>query len=130
MPPGEITPPILDNVDSALSSAVSFTFSLVRLGRFPDTLHLVPEPAEPFVELTMALTRHFPKYLPYGGRYSSIFPHLTIAQAGESDLLYVEEKIAAILPGLGGIRARCEQLVLIENSSGLWKLMHTFPLVR
>ena len=36
-------------------------------------------------------------------------------------------RLAATLPG-AGIQATCAEVVLIENSSGLWKPMHSFRL--
>jgi hypothetical protein len=32
------------------------------------------------------------------------------------------------LPASGGVAARCEELVLIESSSGRWEPMRVFPL--
>ena len=72
--------------DGDLSSAIDtfqrfqpFEFGLEQVGRFPESLHLVPEPDEPFISLTEAIVREFPEYPPYGGKFTEIVPHLTVA---------------------------------------------------
>lgn len=60
MPPEDITPDILDQAQAALSAVPSFGFSLANMGRFPTTAYLSPTPAEPFIALTVALTKCFP----------------------------------------------------------------------
>ena len=57
----------------------SFEFRLEQVGRFPESLYLVPEPDEPFISLTEAIVREFPEYPPYGGKFTEIIPHLTVA---------------------------------------------------
>ena len=128
MSPGQITQAVLDKIRLTVSSAVSFTFCLANFGRFPSALYLAAEPAEPFVALTERLVRQFPEYLPYGGRYKSIVPHLTIAQASEAEHSLAEAQLAATLPSRMGIRTSCNEVVLIENSSGRWEHMHAFRL--
>ena len=128
MSPERITEGVLGKVREALSPAVSFSFLLARLERFPGVLYLAPEPAGPFIALTQALTSQFPQYPPYAGQYDSIVPHLTVAQAGESEQRLAEATLVASLPPGTSIRAACREVVLIENSSGRWEHMHTFLL--
>lgn len=127
--PGKITEAVLGEIRGALSLASAFTYALTRIDRFPGALYLAPEPAAPFVALTQRLVDRFPGYLPYGGQHGSIVPHLTVAQAGEAEHALAEAQLAATLPGTG-IQATCSEVVLIENSSGLWKPMHSFRLAR
>jgi hypothetical protein len=82
-----------------------------------------------FIALTEKLLHQFPDHLPYGGQYDSIVPHLTVAQAGESEHSLAEAHLATTLPPRTGIKAVCNEVVLIENSSGRWERMHSFPLV-
>jgi 2'-5' RNA ligase len=128
MSPEQITEAVLGNVRLALSSAATFTFCLVKFGRFPGALYLAPQPTEPFIGLTERLVRQFPDHLPYGGQYDCIVPHLTVAQAGEAEHSLAEAHLATSLPPRTGIQASCNEVVLIENSSGRWKHMHSFPL--
>lgn len=127
MPPEEITQEVLGNIRRALCSVSPFSFALARVARFPGALYVAPEPAAPFVALTRRLVDQFPGYLPYGGRHAGIVPHLTVAQAAEAEHDVAEAHLSARLPG-AGIPATCSEVVLIENSSGLWKPMHSFPL--
>lgn len=124
--PEQITETVLSKVRLALSRATTFAFRLTKIGRFPEATYLAPEPSKPFVALTERLVDQFPKYLPYGGQYKSIVPHLTVAQ-GEFERDVIEAQLVSTLPP-GGIGGSCKEIVLIENSSGLWKHMHSFPL--
>src|SRR5436853_3070509 len=49
-------------VGRALTRFASFEVAFHRAARFPDTLYLVPDPAEPFVAVTRALADAFPEY--------------------------------------------------------------------
>jgi 2'-5' RNA ligase len=126
MSPEEITETVLNKARLAFSPACVFTFRLTAIGRFSGATYLRPEPSEPFIALTKGLVHQFPKHLPYGGEYDAIVPHLTVAQ-GEYDRDLIETRLASTLPG-AGIEASCKEVVLIENSSGLWRHMHSFRL--
>jgi 2'-5' RNA ligase len=127
VPPERITGTVLRKVRRALSAVSGFEFRLLRVGRFPTALYLAPEPARPFIGLTETVVREFPEYLPYGGQYDSIIPHLTVAQAGTAEHDAAEAELAAALPGVG-IEAHCREVVLLENSSGRWERMQSFQL--
>ena len=73
--------------------------------------------------------RAFPEYLPYGGLYDSIVPHLTVAQSSDAEHDVAEAELVAALPRVG-IEASCRAVVLIENSSGRWERMRSFRLAR
>jgi 2'-5' RNA ligase len=130
IPPERITDIVVRKVRNVLSAFATFEFRLVGIARFPIALYLVPEPAQPFIDLTEAVMRAFPEYPPYGGQYDSIVPHLTVAQAGTAEHDVAEAELAAALPPRVGIEASCNEAVLIENSSGRWKRMHSFRLAR
>ncbi|MDX6480226.1 MAG: hypothetical protein QOG85_736 [Gaiellaceae bacterium] len=93
----------------ALAGCESFEVTFPRLGRFPNTLWLAPEPADPFVAMTDALIECFPGHPPYGGAFDGVTPHLTVAQGDELD--GVESEIAALLP----LRSRATSVVLFEQ---------------
>ena len=130
IPPERITDTVLRKVRGVLSSFAPFDFRLVRIARFPTVLYLAPEPAQPFIGLTEGVMRAFPEYPPYGGQYDSIVPHLTVAQAGAAEHDVAEGELIAALPIPAGIAACCNEVVLIENSSGRWERMHSFRLAR
>ena len=99
-----------------------FDVTFSRLDRFPGVLWLAPEPAEPFVALTEAVVGRFPDWLPYGGVYSSIIPHLTVAQAQL-------DETATLLEPLLPLASRAESVVLYESADGRhWREHTTFDL--
>lgn len=126
LPPGQIVEEVLIRVRRAFSRATEFSFRLRSVRRFPTATYLAPEPGKPFVQLTENLVSEFPAHLPYGGQYDGIVPHLTVAQ-GEHPRDLVETQLHETLPPRG-IEASCKEVVLIENSSGIWKPMHFFGL--
>jgi hypothetical protein len=86
----------IDGLVLDILSHVSLVFSrssflLRRSISFPgETLYLVPEPEDPFRELTLTIWRCSPETPPYRGRYSTVIPHLTVADhMGEQRLAEV-----------------------------------------
>jgi 2'-5' RNA ligase len=63
-----------------------FEVRFAEVGRFPGAVYLRPEPAAPFARLTASITARFPDYLPYGGAYPEVVPHLTLAESAETPL--------------------------------------------
>ena len=127
MAPSAIDDAVLEQVREALSAFHAFTFRLRRIERFPGVLYLAPDPAEPMKAMTRALAARFPSCPPYGGLYPDVVPHLTVAQAGATDLDAAERELRARLPA-EGLVARCTEVAMMENSSGLWRPMRSFPL--
>jgi 2'-5' RNA ligase len=126
LPPEQVGEEVLVKVRRALARGSEFSFRLSSVRQFPTATYLAPEPSKPFVQLTENLVSEFPTYLPYGGQYDGIVPHLTVAQ-GEHPRDLVETELRKTLPPRG-IEASCKEVVLIENSSGIWKPMHFFGL--
>lgn len=105
-----------------------FEFRLEQVGRFPESLYLVPEPDEPFILLTEAIAREFPEYPPYGGKFTEIVPHLTVADRSTEFSDIAETELSEIMKELGPIHAVCNVVELYENSSGHWRWAQSFPL--
>ena len=105
-----------------------FEFRLERVGRFPESLYLVPEPDEPFISLTEAIMREFPEYPPYGGKFTEIIPHLTVANRSAELSAIAEAEVLGIIKDLGPIHAVCDVVELYENSTGYWRWAQSFPL--
>jgi 2'-5' RNA ligase len=100
-----------------------FETAFAHLDRFPGVLWLAPEPAEPFVAMTEAVVARFPQFPPYGGRFSSIIPHLTVAQASL-------DETAALVEPLLPLRSYVDSVVLYESrDSRHWREVHVFDLV-
>ena len=124
-------------IDSTVRRRLSILFKrfspfrcvLTRVERFPATVYLAPAFAEPFTDLTTAVAREFPEYPPYGGAYSSVVPHLTVADGDTVAAESVERELRADIERNGPVATHCSSVKLLENSSGLWKEMHEFTLV-
>ncbi|RYH15022.1 MAG: 2'-5' RNA ligase family protein [Alcaligenaceae bacterium] len=128
LPPELINSAILEKVQAAISCETAFPFHLATVGRFPGVVYLNPEPSDPFVSLTRAITQAFPDYPPYRGQHAGTVPHLTAAQTGEPEQGAVAAELHRLLENLGSIVSSCNELVLIENSTGRWEQMHVFCL--
>jgi 2'-5' RNA ligase len=99
-----------------------FDVVFTRVDRFPGVLWLAPEPAEPFVAMTEAVTHRFPEWQPYDGVYKSVVPHLTVAQEALDDAAV---QIEPLLP----LASRVESVVLYESADGRhWREHTTFDL--
>lgn len=128
MPPERITPTVLRMAQLVLNRASAFAFSLAKVGRFPATAYLAPEPAEPFVGLTKALFQAFPEFPPFRGEHSSIVPHLTVATGNAAEAELAAAEVAALVQSHGAVKSTCRSIALLENSSGFWRQMHVFSL--
>ncbi len=128
MDPALITAQVLARARQALDGTRAFSFVLGKVGRFPTTAYLAPEPAAPFVSMTLALVEAFPDFRPYGGEHQGVVPHLTVAHGNASDAEAAAGELQARLRASGAIRAECTQIALIENSTGHWKDLHVFRL--
>ena len=106
----------------------SFGFRLEQVDRFPESLYLVPEPDEPLISLTEAIVREFPEYPPYGGKFTEIVPHLTVANRSAEFSSIAEAELLEIMKDLGPIHGVCNVVELYENSTGHWRREHSFPL--
>jgi hypothetical protein len=104
-------------VEATMAGMGEVDYSLVSTAYFrgmPSTLYLVPEPPDPFVTMTKALADEFPQYPPYGGMFSEIIPHVTVAQHDDPDLLgEIEQDVKRSLP----IQARASAVALFEHAA-------------
>jgi 2'-5' RNA ligase len=131
MPVDLLTGDILGTVRTAVASIVEFRFTLEGIGRFPRTTYLAPEPPEPFLALTAALTHAFPNYPPYEGRFPTTIPHLTVADQNEDFAETAAAELTEARSRLGGVQAMCREVTLLENSQGgHWRQYDSFGLMR
>jgi hypothetical protein len=118
------SPDDVDAIGAVLGAVPAFDVEFAALRRFSGTLWLAPEPAQPFVRLTEALVERFPEWLPYGGEFAEIVPHLTVAQGDAATLDMAEHDVGARLP----LRARVREAVLFgEVEHGRWTPQAAFP---
>jgi 2'-5' RNA ligase len=115
--PGDIV-----EIAKVLEPFDQFEVTFTRLDRFPGVLWLAPEPSEPFVVMTEAMASRFPDHRPYGGTYSQVIPHLTVAVS-------LLDETAALVEPLLPLASRVESVVLYESANGThWHERATFDL--
>src|SRR5208282_2193512 len=91
-PPDEIDAVVLNTLRRFFFRFPAFKFSLRTTNQFAgETLYLSPEPEDPFRELTLGIWGCYPETPPYRWRYSTVIPHLTVADrlVGEQELAEV-----------------------------------------
>jgi len=128
MPPGDVDSAVLAKLAALAGAVRCFDYRLTETARFPVSLYLAPQPGDSFAALTAAVFRDFPDYPPFAGKFSTVVPHVTVAHADEAQLCEIEVELRIALASGTPLRARCCEMVLIENTSGRWEQMHCFPL--
>jgi 2'-5' RNA ligase len=128
MDPRRVDQAVLDQCAHVIAAHRSSSFQLRAVGRFPGMVYLEPNPAAPFVELTLHLVRVFPKFPAYRGEFSTVIPHLTVARGSSAEIEQADMTLTARLKAEGPVKAVCSAVTLIENSSGRWRPMQSFPL--
>jgi 2'-5' RNA ligase superfamily protein len=92
-------------------------------------LYFAPQPDEPFRRLILAVWDCFPETPPYGGRYSSVVPHLTLARlASEQQADQVAAEITQASRGQLPICATASEIALMDTLSGSWQVRTTILL--
>jgi 2'-5' RNA ligase len=116
-------PPDIEAAAATLEAFGPFDVAFARFDRFPGTLWLAPEPAEPCVRMTEALIGAFPEHQPCDRDFDEITPHLTVAQG--DDLGQTETALGPRLP----LRSRASSVVVFEQvASDRWRENAEFPL--
>ncbi|MFJ7065962.1 2'-5' RNA ligase family protein [Streptomyces sp. NPDC101115] len=108
-----------------LGSHQSFDLRFERCGRLPHVLHLVPEPDTHVRRLTEVIADRWPEAPPYGGRFTEIVPHLTIAQGQEGPVL---EEIEADIAGSLPLTSHVSSVELIAYDGTKWQERASFAL--
>jgi 2'-5' RNA ligase len=104
--------------------ALPFSFTAVR--RFPAAAYLHPDKPETFAKITRMLVKLWPECKPYGGAFSEVIPHLTVADHVDIETLAaVEDYLCPHLP----IECVAREIQLLtSDDSGMWSMKHSFPL--
>jgi 2'-5' RNA ligase len=127
MEPGQVDAEVLAELRAIAGAVPRFAYRLRETRRFPTSLYLAPEPGDGFSALTQGVYARFPEFPPFAGKFDSVVPHVTVAHGDEPLLCEIEVELRIALPG-SGVPARCEEMVLIENRTGVWQPMQTFSL--
>jgi 2'-5' RNA ligase len=128
MAPHLVDAAVLASLQRVAASVPCFHYRMARTERFPVALYLAPDPGDSFSALIDGVFRAFPDYPPFEGKFDTVVPHITVAHGDEPLLCEIEVELRIALPAGGGVAAHCNELVLIENSSGRWEPMQTFAL--
>jgi 2'-5' RNA ligase len=123
-PPNEISEEVIRKLTRCFAGFRPFDFSLVATRCFPGgVLYLVPEPEEPFRWLTSAIWGCFPGTPPYGGRYSDIVPHLTVAELFVArELERITTEFARTADDKLPVRASATEIALMDTQAGSWQV--------
>ncbi len=124
-PPDQLASHVED-LQRLCAESAAFAFSLTEVRRFPATAYLQPDPAAPFVALIERIMRRWPAFPPYGGRFATPVPHLTVADDVGPDVLDgVVRELAGQLP----IACRATEVSLIcSDDEGAWACKRVFAL--
>jgi 2'-5' RNA ligase len=116
---------------SLFSRHPCFRFSLGELQRFPTALYLAPHPETPLKALTRAVADRYPETLPYGGNFSDIVPHLTIAHVTDAHRRdEIRDEFQRAAEGKLPIHGSAEQVWLMAKHAGRWRPQRAFALAR
>jgi 2'-5' RNA ligase len=120
----------VDEVEQPLAGlvAAAHAFDLVfrRTARFPEVLYLDPEPTEPFLALTAAISAEWPEHPPYEGAFDTVIPHLTVAESRDQGLL---DRIAVAVEAHLPVETRVRDASLfVEDDDRRWRELSRLPL--
>jgi 2'-5' RNA ligase len=127
IPPDEVDRAVCDAITAVLAGFAPFDFTLTEVRQFADgVIYIAPEPAQAFVSITEALAARWPDHPPYGGAFTDIVPHLSVAKAqGES----AADELEAALNGGLPLDARADAVWLMEGQrDDRWAIRAVFPL--
>jgi 2'-5' RNA ligase len=114
---------------SLFSRHPRFRFSLGEMQRFPTALYLAPHPGTPFKTLTRAVADRYPETPPYGGTFSEIVPHLTIAHVNDAHRLdEISDEFHRAAGGKLPIQGYAEKVWLMAKQEGMWSPRLSFAL--
>lgn len=122
----DLEPSLLADLAGLVAASAAFDVVFDRIERFPETLWLAPTPSEPFLELVEAVRRAWPAYQPFGGRFATVVPHLTVGDGIEPAAYgHVVADVERSLP----VRTRVRELALIaQDRAGRWSVHAAYPL--
>jgi hypothetical protein len=112
-------------LEPVLRATSSMTISFASCRRFSKSIGLAPDPPEPLIHLTQEVMRAFPGYKPYGGAFSEVIPHLTVAEGDDAALDEVEAQLRSRLnPPL---RVHLKTCSLCARTESGWREISRIP---
>lgn len=125
--PQRITGGQLAAVGEVAAATAGWAFDLVDVAWFGRrVMWLVPQPAEPFKQLTAALAERFGTP-PWAGEFAEVVPHLTVAHAPVGDVASLEPVVKDLLGHLP-ITCRARELWVMVPDGDRWEVHARCPL--
>lgn len=103
----------------------AFDLRFERCGRFPGVLYLAPEPDTQLRRLTEVVAERWPEAPPYGGKFTEIVPHLTIADGQDDAVL---DEVEVDLLGQLPFMSRVSSVDLMAYDGAKWRERASFAL--
>jgi len=125
LPESRVDEGVLGELRRIFAGHEAFDLAFPRVGRFPGTLYLAPEPTLPLLALTAAVYERWPECPPYEGRFADVVPHLTVVHEKGAEVF--EEARMALEPLLP-VFARVTDVELLCFDGRRWNLRERFPL--
>ncbi len=128
LPLGEVTGEVVARLRSYFASVPAFDYDLSTLRWFGDEVcYLHPTQAERFRDLTLALQRDYPHFLPYDGQFEEVVPHVTLSAHGTPGERHV---VARYAPDFLPLKASARYAWLMTNARGQdrWEVAEIFEL--
>lgn len=137
LPPHGIDAAMIAVIAEAAAGVAPFHYAVTGLGRFPGTLYLAVEPTAPFDALHARIAAFqdlagvaqapAPGQSPAARRF---VPHVSVVRKDRhgDGLREAEAELAPVLEAKAPIRCECREIVLLENSTGLWRRVAKFAL--
>ncbi|MQY34621.1 hypothetical protein SRB17_25910 [Streptomyces sp. RB17] len=117
---------VLSALADVLARHRAFDLRFAHCGRFPGVLYLVPWPQTQVRQLTEAIAGRWPETPPYGGRFTEIVPHLTVADGHDDEVLdQIEADLVTKLP----FTFRAASVDLLVHDGATWQERMSFPLI-
>lgn len=117
---------VIDELRALFGEHRMFAVRFDRCRRFPGVLYLAPTPERPFRALTETVRVRWPEAQPYGGQFTEVVPHLTVAHGRRAHVLdEVEAALTARLP----VSADITSVGLFVGDGDLWHPRAAFPLL-
>jgi 2'-5' RNA ligase len=120
VPPGSLDRTVRARLRSVAERHPPFDYRLIGRARWPATVYVVVEPADPFVRLQADLAGAFPDHPIYGRGPEFVFvPHLTVAKGASVDDPDVSADAAWLTLPRVALATALE--VIIEGDDGRWR---------
>jgi len=126
VPPPALTVGSIDTLEKLLSATRAFQFSLIRVNEFEQgVVYLEPEPAQPFAQLTRAISQRF-GILPFGGDFGEEpVPHLTVGIVESADTR--QELVNLLRPVVPVVIMAEEAWLMVGSHASDWNIVRRMP---